>query len=32
MIKDAHEIECLRLACRATLLVYRAVAQSLIPA
>jgi Xaa-Pro dipeptidase len=29
MIKDAHEIECLRLACRATLLVYRAVAQSL---
>jgi Xaa-Pro dipeptidase len=31
MIKDAHEIECLRLACRATLLVYRAVAQSLKP-
>jgi Xaa-Pro dipeptidase len=31
MIKDAHEIECLRLACRATLLVYRAVAQSLHP-
>jgi Xaa-Pro dipeptidase len=31
MIKDAHEIECLRLACRATLLVYRAVAQSLQP-
>jgi len=29
MIKDAHEIECLRLANRATLLVYRAVAQSL---
>jgi Xaa-Pro dipeptidase len=29
MIKDAHELECLRLACRATLLVYRAVAQSL---
>ena len=29
MIKDAHEIECMRLACRATLLVYRAVAQSL---
>jgi Xaa-Pro dipeptidase len=28
MIKDAHEIECLRLACRATLLVYRAVAKS----
>jgi Xaa-Pro dipeptidase len=31
MIKDAHEIECLRLACRATLLVYRAVAQALRP-
>jgi len=31
MIKDAHEIECLRLANRATLLVYRAVAQSLHP-
>ncbi|MGA9587678.1 MAG: Xaa-Pro peptidase family protein [Terracidiphilus sp.] len=31
MIKDAHEIECMRLACRATLLVYRAVAQSLNP-
>ncbi len=31
MVKDAHEIECLRLACRATLLVYRAVAQSLQP-
>ena len=29
MIKDPHEIECLRLASRATLLVYRAVAQSL---
>ena len=29
MIKDAHEIECLRLACRATLLVYRAVDRSL---
>ena len=28
MIKDPHEIECMRLACRATLLVYRAVAQS----
>ena len=26
MVKDAHEIECLRLAGRATLLVYRAVA------
>jgi Xaa-Pro dipeptidase len=31
MIKDAHEIECQRLACRATLLVYKAVAQSLSP-
>jgi Xaa-Pro dipeptidase len=31
MHKDAHEIECLRLASRATLLVYRAVAQSLQP-
>jgi Xaa-Pro dipeptidase len=31
MIKDEHEIECMRLACRATLLVYRAVAQSLKP-
>jgi Xaa-Pro dipeptidase len=31
MVKDAHEIDCLRLACRATLLVYRAVAQSLHP-
>jgi Xaa-Pro dipeptidase len=31
MIKDAHEIDCMRLACRATLLVYRAVAQSLTP-
>jgi len=31
MIKDAHEIECMRLACHATLLVYRAVAQSLAP-
>jgi Xaa-Pro aminopeptidase len=31
MIKDAHEIECMRLACRATLLVYRAVAESLTP-
>jgi Xaa-Pro dipeptidase len=31
MIKDAHEIECMRLACRATLLVYRAVAESLAP-
>jgi Xaa-Pro dipeptidase len=29
MIKDAHEIECMRLASKATLLVYRAVAQSL---
>lgn len=31
MIKSAHEIECMRLACHATLLVYRAVAQSLHP-
>ena len=31
MIKSAHEIECMRLACRATLLVYRAVAQSVRP-
>ena len=31
MIKSAHEIECMRLACRATLLVYRAVAQSVHP-
>ncbi len=31
MVKDAHEIECIRLACRATLLVYRAVAESLTP-
>jgi Xaa-Pro dipeptidase len=31
MVKDAHEMDCLRLACRATLLVYRAVAQSLHP-
>ncbi|MGA7107974.1 MAG: Xaa-Pro peptidase family protein [Terracidiphilus sp.] len=28
MVKDAHEIECVRLAARATLLVYRAVSQS----
>jgi len=31
MIKDAHEIECLRLACHATILVYKAVAQSVAP-
>jgi Xaa-Pro dipeptidase len=31
MIKSSHELECMRLACRATLLVYRAVAQSLHP-
>jgi Xaa-Pro dipeptidase len=31
MIKSAHELECMRLACRATLLVYRAVAQALHP-
>jgi Xaa-Pro dipeptidase len=29
MIKDTHELDCIRLACRATLLVYRAVYQSL---
>ena len=28
MIKDAHELECMRLASKATLMVYRAVAQS----
>ena len=31
MIKERHEIECMRLACRATILVYRAVAESLHP-
>ncbi len=31
MVKDAHEIECMRLANKATLMVYRAVAQSLHP-
>lgn len=31
MIKEPHEIECMRLACRATLLVYRAVAHSAHP-
>jgi Xaa-Pro dipeptidase len=31
MIKEPHEIECMRLACRATLLVYRAVAHSVHP-
>lgn len=31
MIKEPHELECMRLACRATLLVYRAVAHSLHP-
>ena len=31
MIKEPHEIECQRLAGRATLLVYRAVAQSVHP-
>ncbi|HTX74585.1 MAG TPA: Xaa-Pro peptidase family protein [Terracidiphilus sp.] len=31
MIKEPHEIDCMRLACRATLLVYRAVAQSVHP-
>jgi Xaa-Pro dipeptidase len=29
MIKDAHEIECIRTACAATLAVYKAVYQSL---
>jgi Xaa-Pro dipeptidase len=29
MIKDAHEIECIRLACRATIKVYEAVYKSL---
>lgn len=31
MIKEPHELECMKLACRATLLVYRAVAQSVHP-
>ncbi len=31
MIKEPHELECMRLACRATLLVYRAVAHSVEP-
>ena len=31
MIKEPHEMECQRLACRATLLVYRAVARSVHP-
>jgi Xaa-Pro dipeptidase len=31
MIKSQHELDCIRLACRATLLVYRAVYQSLEP-
>lgn len=31
MIKDPHELDCMRLACRATLLVYRAVAHSVQP-
>ena len=31
MVKDAHEIECMRLACKATLLIYRAVARSVHP-
>jgi Xaa-Pro dipeptidase len=29
VIKDAHELDCIQLACRATLLVYRAVYESL---
>ncbi|MFT3790450.1 MAG: Xaa-Pro peptidase family protein [Rudaea sp.] len=28
MVKEPHELECMRLACKATLMVYRAVAQS----
>jgi len=31
MIKSVHELDCMRLACHATLLVYRAVAHSLHP-
>lgn len=31
MIKEPHELDCMRLACKATLLVYRAVAQSVKP-
>lgn len=31
MIKSPHEIDCVRLACRATLLVYKAVAASVHP-
>lgn len=31
MIKEQHEIDCMKLACHATLLVYRAVAASLNP-
>jgi Xaa-Pro dipeptidase len=31
MIKEPHELECMCLACRATLLVYRAVAHSVRP-
>jgi Xaa-Pro dipeptidase len=31
MIKEPHEIDCMRLACRATLLVYKAVAASVHP-
>ena len=31
MVKDAHELECMRLASKATLLVYRAVARSVRP-
>jgi len=31
MIKDAHELECMQLANKATLMVYRAVAQSVHP-
>ena len=31
MIKEEHELECMRLACKATLLVYRSVARSVHP-
>lgn len=31
MVKERHEIECMQLACRATLAVYKAVAESVHP-
>jgi Xaa-Pro dipeptidase len=31
MIKEPHELECMRLACKATLLIYRAVSRSVHP-